>query len=43
MGELPNISAEHLDKLEPQRTSTHSPRILLLYGSSAIAMNRKGA
>ena len=38
METLPNISADHLDipdldKLEPRRISTHSPRILLLYGS----------
>jgi arsenic resistance protein ArsH len=38
MENLPNISAEHLDipdldKLDPRGTSTHSPRILLLYGS----------
>ena len=38
METLPNISADHLDipdpdKLTPHRISTHSPRILLLYGS----------
>lgn len=38
MENLPNISADHLDipdldKLEPRRIATHSPRILLLYGS----------
>lgn len=38
MSELPNVQESHLDlpdlqKLEPRRTSTHPPRILLLYGS----------
>ncbi len=38
LSNLPNISGPHLDvptreKLEPQKGSTHPPRILLLYGS----------
>ena len=38
MNDIPNLVEEHfdepsLDKLEPSQTSTHPPRILLLYGS----------